>query len=143
MAAASAGTSPIGTSHAAGLIRTMRANLLDELHKPYVVTARSKGLPELRLLIKYPVRAALNPFVSTVGWYLPSLVSGSTIVATILDLPITGPLLLKALLVEDMYLAGAFILMLSVLTVICTLISDILLAWFDPRIRFGGVTEEA
>ena len=128
----------LGTSHAAGLIRTMRANLLDELQKPYVTTARAKGQKERTLLVRYPVRAALNPFVSTIGWQLPQLVSGSTIVATILDLPITGPLLLKALLVEDMYLAGAFILMLSVLTVIGTLISDILLAWLDPRIRFEG-----
>lgn len=126
----------LGTSHAAGLIRTMRANLLDELQKPYVTTARAKGQKERTLLVRYPVRAALNPFVSTIGWQLPQLVSGSTIVATILDLPITGPLLLKALLVEDMYLAGAFILMLSVLTVIGTLISDILLAWLDPRIRY-------
>lgn len=127
----------LGASGTASLIRVMRANLLDELHKPYVVTARSKGLPELRLLIKYPVRAALNPFVSTVGWYLPSLVSGSTIVAVVLSLPTTGPLLLRALLSQDMYMAGSFIFMLSALTVIGTLVSDILLAWLDPRIRLG------
>jgi peptide/nickel transport system permease protein len=127
----------LGTSGTAALIRIMRANLLDELHKPYVVTARAKGLTELRLLIKYPVRAALNPFVSTAGWYLPTLVSGSIIVAVVLNLPITGPLLLRALLSQDMYMAGSFIFMLSVLTVIGTLISDILLAWLDPRIRFG------
>jgi peptide/nickel transport system permease protein len=127
----------LGTSGTAALIRVMRANLLDELHKPYVVTARAKGVPELRLLIKYPVRAALNPFVSTVGWYLPTLVSGSVIVAVVLNLPISGPLLLRALLSQDMYMAGSFIFMLSVLTVIGTLISDILLAWLDPRIRFG------
>jgi peptide/nickel transport system permease protein len=126
----------LGTSGTASLIRIMRSNLLDELHRPYVVTARSKGLSETRLLIKYPVRAALNPFISTVGWYLPSLVSGSTIVAVVLSLPTTGPLLLRALLSQDMYLAGSFIFFLSSLTVIGTLISDILLAWLDPRIRF-------
>ncbi len=126
----------IGTSHTAGLIRIMRANLLDELHKPYVVTARAKGLAETRLLLKYPVRLALNPFVSTVGWSLPGLVSGEAIIAVVLSLPTTGPLLLRALQSKDMYLAGSFIFMLSVLTVIGTLISDILLAWLDPRIRY-------
>ena len=128
----------LGTNGTAGLIRTMRANLLDELGKPYVTTARAKGQKETVLFIRYPVRAALNPFVSTVGWLLPQIVSGSTIVATVLSLPITGPLLLKALLVEDMYLAGAFIMMLSMLTVIGTFVSDILLAWLDPRIRLEG-----
>lgn len=127
----------LGASGTASLIRIMRANLLDELHKPYVVTARSKGLSETRLLLKYPVRAALNPFISTAGWYLPSLVSGSTIVAVVLSLPITGPLLLRALLSQDMYLAGSFIFMLSALTIFGTLLSDILLAWLDPRIRLG------
>jgi peptide/nickel transport system permease protein len=127
----------LGASGTASLIRIMRANLLDELHKPYVVTARSKGLSETRLLMKYPVRAALNPFISTAGWYLPNLVSGSTIVAVVLSLPITGPLLLRALLSQDMYLAGSFIFMLSALTIFGTLISDILLAWLDPRIRLG------
>jgi peptide/nickel transport system permease protein len=127
----------LGMSGTASLIRIMRANLLDELHKPYVVTARSKGLAEPWLILKYPVRAALNPFVSTVGWYLPALVSGSTIVAVVLNLPITGPLLLRALMSQDMYLAGSFIFMLSTLTIIGTLISDILLAWLDPRIRLG------
>jgi len=127
----------LGASGTASLIRIMRANLLDELHKPYVVTARSKGLSETRLLLKYPVRAALNPFISTAGWYLPSLVSGSTIVAVVLSLPITGPLLLRALLSQAMYLAGSFIFMLSALTIFGTLISDILLAWLDPRIRLG------
>jgi peptide/nickel transport system permease protein len=127
----------LGTNGIASLSRIMRANLLDELNRPYVVTARSKGLPEHRVLIKYPVRAALNPFVSTVGWYLPGLVSGSTIVAIVLSLPLTGPLLLRALQVQDMFLAGSFILILSVLTVIGTLISDLLLAWLDPRIRLS------
>ena len=127
----------LGLGGTASLIRVMRANLLDELHKPYVVTARAKGLSESKLLLKYPVRVALNPFVSTVGWYLPALVSGSTIVAVVLNLPITGPLLLRALMSQDMYLAGSFIFVLSALTVIGTLISDILLAWLDPRIRLG------
>jgi peptide/nickel transport system permease protein len=125
----------LGTSGTAGLIRTMRANLLDELNKPYVTTARAKGLRESRTLLRYPVRVALNPFVSTIGWTLPALVSGSTVTATVLNLPSTGPLLLQALTSQDMYLAGSFILMLSILTVIGTLISDILLAWLDPRIR--------
>jgi len=126
----------LGTASTAGLIRIMRANLLDELHKPYVLTARSKGLSEIKLLIKYPLRAALNPFISSIGWILPSLVSGSTIVAVVLSLPTSGPLYLRALRSQDMFLAGTFMLMLSTLTVIGTLISDILLAWLDPRIRF-------
>ena len=126
----------LGASGTAGLIRVMRANLLDELGKLYVVAARAKGLPEWKLILKYPVRVALNPFVSGLGWLLPQLVSGSTIVAIVLSLPTTGPLLLRALQAQDMYLAGSFLLMLSVLTVIGTLISDILLAWLDPRIRY-------
>ncbi|GIV77754.1 ABC transporter permease [Litorilinea aerophila] len=125
----------IGTAGTAGLIRVMRANLLDELRKPYVVTARAKGLPEWKLLFKYPVRVALNPFISTVGWVLPTLVSGAAITSIVLSLPTTGPLLIRALMSQDMYLAGSFILMLSVLTVIGTLVSDLLLAWLDPRIR--------
>ena len=127
----------LGTSGAAGLIRIMRANLLDELEKPYVITARAKGQKELTLLLRYPVRAALNPFVSTVGWSLAALASGTTIVAVVLNLPMVGPLMLGALISQDMYLAGSLILMLSVLTVIGTLISDILLAWLDPRIRLS------
>lgn len=126
----------LGTAGTAGLIRLMRANLLDELRKPYVKTARAKGLSEVRLLLKYPVRVALNPFVSTIGWTLPVLVSGSAIVSVVLSLPTAGPLLLRALIAQDMYLAGSFILLLGVLTVIGTLISDVLLAWLDPRIRF-------
>jgi peptide/nickel transport system permease protein len=125
----------LGTSGAAGLIRVMRANLLDELHKPYVETARAKGLPERTVILKYPVRVALNPFVSTVGYALPGLVSGSIIVSVVLSLPTAGPLLLRALISQDMYLAGAYIFLLSVLTLVGTLISDILLAWLDPRIR--------
>jgi peptide/nickel transport system permease protein len=127
----------IGLGGTASLIRVMRANLLDELHKPYVTTARVKGQTELALLVRYPVRSALNPFVSTLGWTLPQLVSGSTIVAVVLSLPMVGPMMLAALLSQDMYLAGSFILILSVLTVIGTLISDILLAWLDPRIRMS------
>ena len=127
----------LGTGGTAGLIRTVRANLLDELHKPYVKTARAKGLSELRLLFKYPLRVALNPFFSTVGWSLRYLVSGSTISSVVLNLPTTGPLRLRALMAQDMYLAGTFILMLSVMTVFGTLISDIILGLVDPRIRFG------
>lgn len=126
----------LGTAGAASLIRIMRANLLDELGKPYVRTARAKGLPEWKVILKYPVRVALNPFVSTAGWLLPTLVSGSIIVATVLSLPTTGPMLLSALTTQDMYLAGAFILLLSILTMIGTLVSDVLLAALDPRIRF-------
>jgi len=126
----------VGTSGTAGLIRVMRANLLDELRKQYVVTARAKGLRRIALLLKYPVRVALNPLVSTVGWVLPSIVSGATITAVVLSLPTTGPLLLRALMNEDMYLAGSMVMLLSTLTVIGTLISDVLLAWLDPRIRY-------
>jgi len=127
----------LGLSGTASLIRIMRANLLDELEKPYVTTARAKGQDETLLLLRYPVRAALNPFVSTIGWTLPQLVSGSTIVAVVLNLPMTGPMMLTALVSQDMYLAGSFILLLSILTVIGTLISDVLLAWLDPRVRLS------
>jgi peptide/nickel transport system permease protein len=126
----------VGTSGAAALIRIMRANLLDELYRPYVVTARAKGMSEFQLLMRYPVRVALNPFISTIGWILPTLVSGEIIVAVVMNLPTTGPLLLRALLVQDMYLAGSLILVVSLLTVIGTLLSDVLLAWVDPRIRY-------
>ena len=127
----------LGMSGTAWTIRSTRANLLDELHKPYVITARAKGLAERRLLWKYPMRVALNPFLSTVGYSLPSLLSGSVIVSVVLGLPTSGPLLLGALKNQDMYLAGSFLLMLSVLTVVGTLMSDLLLAWVDPRIRSG------
>lgn len=126
----------LGTSATASLIRIMRANLLDELHKPYVTTARAKGLSEFTLLVKYPVRLALNPFISTIGWAFPQLVSGSVIISYVLSLPTAGPLLLQALLAQDMYLAGAFILLLCCLSVVGMLISDILLAVIDPRIRY-------
>lgn len=131
----------IGTSGTAALIRTMRANLLDELNQPYVESARASGLPERDVVLKYPVRIALNPFISTIGWMLPNLISGTTIVAIVLSLPTTGPLLLKALLSQDMYLAASFVMLLSILTVIGTLISDLLLLFIDPRIRFEGVGE--
>jgi peptide/nickel transport system permease protein len=131
----------IGISGTAGLIRTMRANLLDELRKQYVITARAKGLPERRLIFKYPVRIAVNPLISTIGWMLPGVVGGEVIVSIVLNIPTTGPLLYSALQSQDMYLAGSFILILSTLTVIGTLISDILLAWLDPRVRYGGIGE--
>jgi len=126
----------IATNSTAALIRVMRANLSDELNKPYVVTARAKGLSEFTLIMRYPVRIALNPFISTIGWVLPALISGVTITAIVLNLPMAGPLLLRALVSQDMYLAGAFILLMSVLTLVGMLISDILLAVLDPRIRF-------
>jgi peptide/nickel transport system permease protein len=125
----------IGASGTAALIRILRANLTDELHKPYVVTARAKGLPEYRVILRYPVRIALNPFVSAIGWVLPHLVSGVTIVAIVLNLPTAGPLLFRALVSQDMYLAGSFILLLSALTLVGMLVSDVLLALLDPRIR--------
>ncbi|WP_154792108.1 ABC transporter permease [Occultella kanbiaonis] len=127
----------IGLAGTAGIIRTMRANMLDELYKPYVTTARAKGLPEGRNIRKYPLRIALNPFISTVGWSIPSIFDGEVIVATVLALGTTGPLLLAALKSQDMFLAGGIILIIAVLTVVGTLISDLLLAAVDPRVRFG------
>ena len=126
----------LGVAGTARLARVMRANLLDELNKPYVTTARAKGLSEWRLVVRYPARLALNPLVSTIGWYLPALFSGSLIVATVMNLPNIGPLLLRALINQDMYLAGSILLIYCFLTIIGTLISDVLLAWLDPRIRF-------
>ena len=126
----------LGTSGTAGLIRVMRNNLLDELSKPYVVTGMSKGIKRSRLILKYPVRVAVNPLISTVGYLLPSLVGGSVIVSVVLSLPTLGPVLLDAILIEDTQLAGFIVLMLGVLTVVGTLISDILLAIVDPRIKF-------
>lgn len=128
----------VGAGHTAKFIRIMRGNLLDELKKPYVVTARAKGLSETRLILKYPVRVAINPLVSTIGWTLPELVSGIAITAVVLNLPTSGPLILGALKSQDMHLAGGFIMLLSLLTVVGTLLSDLLLAWVDPRIRFGA-----
>ena len=126
----------VGTSGMAITMRLMRANLLDELNKPYVTTARAKGVPPLKLILKYPVRIAINPFISTIGLLLPALISGEAIVAVVLNLPTTGPLLLRSLISQDMYLAGSLIMLLSILTVIGMLLSDLLLAWLDPRIRY-------
>ena len=125
----------IGTAGTCGLIRVMRANLLDELQKPYVLVARAKGLTKRRVLYKYPFRIAINPVVSTIGWVLPALVSGEVFVSLVLGLPTIGPVLFQSLLSQDMWLAGSIVFILSVLTVIGTLISDILLAWLDPRIK--------
>ncbi|MSO91514.1 MAG: ABC transporter permease [Acetobacteraceae bacterium] len=124
-----------GTAHQ---IRIMRANLLDELRKPYVITARAKGIPERRVILKYPVRAALNPFASSIAYIFPYLVSGSIIVSLVLGLPTVGPLLLQALVAQDMFLAGTIVLLLGVMTVIGTLISDLLLMWIEPRLRITG-----
>ena len=126
----------IGTAGTAGLIRVMRGCLLDEFRKQYVITARAKGVAERTLLFKYPVRVAINPIISTIGWTLPGIVSGETITAIVLGLPTTGPLLFRALMNQDMYLAASTIMFLSFLTVIGTFISDILLIWIDPRIRY-------
>jgi len=128
----------IGVAGTARLTRIMRANLLDELNKQYVITARAKGLSEWRLIMKYPVRLAFNPIISTIGWYLPALFSGSLIVATVMNLQNIGPLLLRALTQQDMYLAGSILLIYCILTIVGTLISDILLALADPRIRMEG-----
>ena len=126
----------LGTASTASLIRVVRGNLLDELRKLYVVTARAKGVPKVKLLLKYPVRVALNPVVSNIGWVLPQIVSGSVITSVVLGIPTTGPLLLRSLMNQDMYLAGSMVMMLSLLTVVGTLISDLLLIWLDPRIRY-------
>ncbi|MFD7158058.1 ABC transporter permease [Kribbella sp. NPDC059898] len=123
----------------AGTIRVLRANLLDELHKPYVTAARARGLDERKLLMRYPTRVALNPFIATIGWTIPALFDGEVLVASVLGLETTGPLLLNALKAQDMYLAGGIILIACVLTVIGTLISDLLLAAVDARVRVGYV----
>jgi peptide/nickel transport system permease protein len=128
----------IGTSGTAGMIRRLRANLLDELRKPYVVTARAKGLKPGRALVKYPLRMAINPFIADIGNLLPEFISGAALVSVVLSLPTTGPVLVRALQTQDMYLAGSFLMLEAVLVVIGVLISDLLLAWLDPRIRFGG-----
>jgi len=128
----------LGLAGTAQLIRIMRANLLDELHRPYVVTARAKGLSEMRAVLKYPVRVALNPFASTLGFLLPEIVGRSIIVSVVLSLPTVGPLLLRSLISQDMFLAGSIVLLLGMLTVAGTLVSDLLLMWLDPRIRLEG-----
>ncbi|WP_042170947.1 ABC transporter permease [Paenibacillus gorillae] len=125
----------IGTSNTCELIRVMRGQMLDEMTKPHILTARAKGLPEWRILLKYSARAAINPIVSTIGWSLTTIFTGSTITAIVLNLPTQGPVMHKALLSQDMYLAGSWLLLMAVFTLLGTLISDILLAWLDPRIR--------
>jgi peptide/nickel transport system permease protein len=128
----------IGMSGTAYIIRVMRGMMLDELNRPYVTTARAKGLTEMRVLTKYPVRVALNPIVSTIGWTLPNIFSGQTIAAIVMGLPTIGPILYQALQQEDMFLAASTVMITTALTIVGTLISDILLAWLDPRIRLGG-----
>ena len=128
----------LGASGTAQVIRVMRANLLDELRKPYVVTARAKGLPEWRLIMKYPVRVAMNPMASSIGFLFPQIVSGGIIVAVVLSLPTVGPTLLNALEAQDMFLAGAILLLVGVLTVVGMLVSDLVVLWLDPRIRHAG-----
>lgn len=130
----------IGTAGTAGMIRRLRANLLDELRKQYVVTARAKGLHPFRALVKYPLRMSLNPFIADIGNLLPQVVSGAAIVSVVLSLPTTGPMLLDALQSQDMYLAGSFLMFLSALTIVGVLLSDLALAALDPRIRFGAST---
>ena len=131
----------IGLSGTAGLMRVMRGNLLDELRKQYVVTARAKGIPEMRVLFYYPVKIAVNPVISTIGWILPGIVAGEVLVSIVLNLQTTGPVLFDALLAQDMYLAGSITLILSLLVIFGNLIADLLLVWIDPRIRFGNVEE--
>jgi peptide/nickel transport system permease protein len=128
----------IGTSGTAGMIRRLRANLLDELHKQYVVTARAKGLAPVKVLWKYPLRMAINPFISDIGNLLPQIVSGAAVVSIVLSLPTTGPMLLDALRSQDMYLAGSFLMFLALLTVVGVFLSDVALAMLDPRIRLEG-----
>ena len=127
----------LGLAGMAEVVRIMRANLLDELRKPYVVTAQAKGLSRYRVIMKYPVRAAMNPFASTIGYLFPFVVSGSIIVSLVLSLPTVGPLLFKALIAQDLFLAGTILLLLSILTVVGTFVSDLILMWIDPRIRHG------
>ncbi len=131
----------IGITQTAGMIRQMRAMMLDELQKQYVITARAKGLEERKVLFKYPIRIAINPMISTIGWVLPGLISGEMIVSIVLNLPTMGPMVKRALMSQDMYLAASFLLIVSALTMVGTLVSDILLAAADPRIKFGGISE--
>lgn len=129
----------VGTAGTAGLVRTMRANLLDELQKPYVMVARARGVPRTKLLYKYPFRIAINPVISTIGWVLPRLVTGEVLVSLVLGLPTLAPIFLKSLQMQDMYLAGSIVFILTLLTLVGTLISDILLGWVDPRIRYSSI----
>ena len=128
----------LGLGSTAQVMRVMRANLLDELRKPYLVTALARGMPLWGAILKYPVRVALNPFISTIGYILPYVVSGSVIISLVLGLPTVGPVLYKSLVAQDLFLAGTIVLMLGMLTVIGTLLSDLLLIAIDPRIRLGG-----
>ena len=128
----------IGTSGTAGMIRRLRANLLDELEKQYVVTGRAKGLSERRILVKYPLRMAINPFIADIGNLLPDIVSGAAVVSIVMNLETTGKMMIEALRAQDMYLAGTFLMFLAMLTVIGTLVSDLALAVLDPRIRLAG-----
>lgn len=131
----------IGMGSTAATIRVLRGNLLDELRKQYVTTARAKGLSETRMLFRYPVRLALNPVFSTIGWLLPAIFAGEVLISIVLSVPSIGPLLLRSTLAQDMYLTGSIVLILSTLTIIGSLISDIYLAWADPRIRYGGISK--
>jgi peptide/nickel transport system permease protein len=131
----------IGLNGTAGLMRVMRGNLLDELHRQYVVTARAKGIPELRVLYYYPVKIAFNPVISTIGWILPGIVAGEVLISIVFNLQTTGPVLLDALMSQDMYLAGSITLILSLLVIVGNLVADLLLVWIDPRIRYEGVAE--
>lgn len=126
----------LATAGMAGIIRILRATLLDEIKKQYVITARAKGMEERKLIFKYPVRVAINPIISTIGWMLPAIIGGELVVSKVLNLPTIGPALFNAIQNKDMYLAGDVIMLLSSLTIAGTLISDILLAWLDPRIRY-------
>jgi peptide/nickel transport system permease protein len=128
----------IGTSGTAGMIRRLRANLLDELEKQYVLTGKAKGLPPGKLLRKYPLRMSLNFFIADIGNILPNVISGAEVTAIVMSLPTTGPMLLRSLQSQDMYLAGTFLMFLAILTVVGMLVSDLLLAWLDPRIRLQG-----
>jgi peptide/nickel transport system permease protein len=128
-----------GAAGMASLIRVTRANLLDELRKPYVTTARAKGLEEWKLILKYPVRMAMSPLVSSIGWVLPNLISAATVVAIVMNMPTLGPLLLSALMIQDMFLAGGVLVVMAILTLVGTLLSDILLYWLDPRVRAAGL----
>ena len=132
----------IGTSGTAAMIRRLRANMLDELQKQYVVTARAKGLSPMKIILKYPLRLALNPFIADIGMILPQVVSGAALVSVVMDLPTNGPLLLRALQSQDMYLAGAFLIFEATLVVVGVFVSDVLLAMLDPRIRLGGASSK-
>ena len=131
----------LGTASTASLIRVVRGNLLDELKKPYVITAKAKGLKFRDLLLKYPVRMAINPIVSTIGWLLPALIAGEILISIVLGIQTLGPVLLRSVLSQDMWLAASIVMILSLLTIIGSLVSDLLLVWLDPRIRFEKLSK--